>query len=145
MSRGMLSSTNQLNLVHRFILSSIFLPSSDIYVRTCLLNHRQQHATVDPVNNIQSESNPNAPQEIPSSHTEDGHEDAQMPAESGSGAENTGKKRTFNLFLGNISHSATEEDIRKAFEPFGTVENVRLIIDKVTGRSRFLSHIHVSS
>ena len=40
------------------------------------------------------------------------------------------------IFLGNISFSSTEDDIRGLFSVFGTVERVNIITDRETGRSR---------
>ena len=41
-----------------------------------------------------------------------------------------------NIYVGNLSYKATEEDLRQAFEAFGQVESVAIIKDKFTGRSR---------
>jgi len=41
-----------------------------------------------------------------------------------------------NIFVGNLSYQATEQDIRQAFEAHGTVTSVAIIMDKMTGRSR---------
>ncbi len=41
-----------------------------------------------------------------------------------------------NIYVGNLSYSATEEAIRSAFEAFGQVASVTLIKDKYTGHSR---------
>jgi RNA recognition motif-containing protein len=41
-----------------------------------------------------------------------------------------------NIYVGNISFELTESDLRGAFEAFGTVENVNIITDKYSGRSR---------
>ena len=38
--------------------------------------------------------------------------------------------------MGNLPHATTEESLRKAFEEFGQVEKVKIIIDRETGRSR---------
>ena len=40
------------------------------------------------------------------------------------------------LYVGNLSYTATEDEIREAFEQYGTVENVSVIKDRETGRSR---------
>jgi RNA recognition motif-containing protein len=37
------------------------------------------------------------------------------------------------IYVGNLSHDVTEEDLRAAFEPFGAVESVTLVRDKRTG------------
>ncbi len=41
-----------------------------------------------------------------------------------------------NIYVGNLSHEVTEEELRKAFEAFGQVESVAIIKDKFTGESR---------
>src|SRR5436189_6117785 len=41
-----------------------------------------------------------------------------------------------NIFVGNLSYEANEDDIRQAFEAHGEVSSVSIIMDKMTGRSR---------
>ena len=41
-----------------------------------------------------------------------------------------------NIYVGNLSYEATEDDIRAAFEAHGEVSSVSIIMDKMTGRSR---------
>ncbi len=41
-----------------------------------------------------------------------------------------------NIYVGNLSYGATEEDLRRAFEAFGQVVSVNIIVDKYSGRSR---------
>ena len=41
-----------------------------------------------------------------------------------------------NIYVGNLPWSATEEDVRAAFETFGEVISVKLINDRETGRPR---------
>lgn len=41
-----------------------------------------------------------------------------------------------NIFVGNLPYTATEADLRTAFEQHGTVTSASIIIDKMTGRSR---------
>ena len=41
-----------------------------------------------------------------------------------------------NIYVGNLSYDATEDDIRQAFEAHGEVSSVSIIMDKMTGRSR---------
>ena len=40
------------------------------------------------------------------------------------------------IYVGNISYSLGEEEIRKIFEVMGTVDSVKLILDKRSGRSK---------
>jgi len=41
-----------------------------------------------------------------------------------------------NIYVGNLSHEATEEDLQQAFEAFGQVESVKIIKDRYSGESR---------
>jgi RNA recognition motif-containing protein len=41
-----------------------------------------------------------------------------------------------NIFVGNLSRELTEEDLQKAFEPFGQVTSSAIIRDKYTGESK---------
>jgi len=41
-----------------------------------------------------------------------------------------------NIYVGNLSYEATEDDLRSAFQAFGEVSSVAIIMDKMTGRSR---------
>jgi RNA recognition motif-containing protein len=41
-----------------------------------------------------------------------------------------------NIYVGNLSYTATDTDLREAFAPFGTVDSARVITDKFTGQAR---------
>lgn len=41
-----------------------------------------------------------------------------------------------NIFVGNLSFSATEQDLRQLFEAYGVVDTVNLITNRETGRPR---------
>ncbi|HYA94525.1 MAG TPA: RNA-binding protein [Thermodesulfobacteriota bacterium] len=41
-----------------------------------------------------------------------------------------------NIYVGNLSHDATDVTIREAFESFGEVTSARVIKDKYNGQSR---------
>ena len=41
-----------------------------------------------------------------------------------------------NIYVGNLSYEATQDDVRAAFEAHGEVSSVSIIMDKMTGRSR---------
>lgn len=43
---------------------------------------------------------------------------------------------SMNIYVGNLSFDATEDDVRGAFEQFGVVNAVNIISDRETGRSR---------
>ncbi|MBF0441344.1 MAG: RNA-binding protein [Oligoflexales bacterium] len=40
------------------------------------------------------------------------------------------------VFVGGLSWGTTEDSLRKAFEKFGDIEEVKIITDRDTGRSR---------
>ena len=40
----------------------------------------------------------------------------------------------FNIYVGNLSFDASEDDIRELFSAHGTVEKVNFITDRETGR-----------
>jgi len=49
------------------------------------------------------------------------------------------------LYVGNLAFSTTEEAIREAFAAFGEVTEVKLMLDRDTGRSRGFSFVTMAS
>ena len=41
-----------------------------------------------------------------------------------------------NIFVGNLAFSTTNHDPRQLFEPYGAVDEIRVIMDRETGRSK---------
>lgn len=41
-----------------------------------------------------------------------------------------------NMYVGNLSYSVTEDDLKALFSEFGEVESVNIIKDKFSGRSK---------
>ncbi len=41
-----------------------------------------------------------------------------------------------NIYIGNLSHEVTEDDLREAFENYGKVASAKVITDKFSGLSR---------
>lgn len=41
-----------------------------------------------------------------------------------------------SIYVGNLPWRTTAEDLRALFEPYGAVENARIVTDRDTGRSR---------
>ena len=41
-----------------------------------------------------------------------------------------------NIYVGNLSFDATDDDLREAFEGHGQVESAKIIMDNYSGRSR---------
>ena len=40
------------------------------------------------------------------------------------------------IYVGNLAFTATEAEVRQLFEGYGTVDTVRLMTDRATGRPR---------
>ena len=49
------------------------------------------------------------------------------------------------LYVGNLPFSATDEELKQAFSAHGTVTEVALISDRVTGRSRGFAFVTMSN
>jgi RNA recognition motif-containing protein len=49
------------------------------------------------------------------------------------------------LYVGNLPFDATTEDVRTAFEAFGTVHDVSLVSDRQTGRPRGFGFVEMDS
>ena len=49
------------------------------------------------------------------------------------------------LYVGNLPDSTTEQDLSDKFAAYGTVESVKLITDRDTGRSRGFGFIEMAS
>lgn len=50
-----------------------------------------------------------------------------------------------NIYVGNLSHDATEDDVRQAFEAFGEVASVNIIKDKFSGESRGFGFVEMQT
>jgi RNA recognition motif-containing protein len=50
-----------------------------------------------------------------------------------------------NLYVGNLSFDVTEADLRAAFEVFGTVAEVRILMDRESGQPRGFGSVEMPS
>ena len=53
-----------------------------------------------------------------------------------------------DIFIGNLSAEATEEQLKEIFGVVGTVKNVRILMDKETGRPKgfgFVEYTNIDS
>lgn len=50
-----------------------------------------------------------------------------------------------NIYVGNLSYNTTEESLRQAFENYGAVEKVNVIMDRETGQSRGFGFVEMES
>ncbi len=48
------------------------------------------------------------------------------------------------IYVGNLPFSATDEEVRELFAPYGTVESVNLITDRETGRPRGFGFVEMA-
>jgi RNA recognition motif-containing protein len=48
-----------------------------------------------------------------------------------------------NIYVGNLSFQATEDDLRQAFSQYGEVSAVNIVTDRETGRSRGFAFIEM--
>ena len=55
------------------------------------------------------------------------------------------EEKDVNIYVGNLSHEVTEEDLKLAFEPFGKVESATLIKDKYSGQSKGFGFVEMAS
>lgn len=49
------------------------------------------------------------------------------------------------LFVGNLPYRISDDELRQTFSQFGTVVDVRLITDKMTGRAKGFGFVEMSS
>ncbi len=49
------------------------------------------------------------------------------------------------LYVGNISHETTEQDLHTMFSDAGTVETVDVILDRQTGKSKGFAFVTMST
>ena len=50
-----------------------------------------------------------------------------------------------NIYVGNLSFNAGDDDVRSAFEQFGEVTSVNIIMDRETGRSRGFAFVEMAN
>jgi RNA recognition motif-containing protein len=50
-----------------------------------------------------------------------------------------------NIYVGNLSYSVTEDDLKQAFEAFGQVASVSIIKDKFSNQSKGFGFVEMPS
>jgi cold-inducible RNA-binding protein len=48
-----------------------------------------------------------------------------------------------SIYVGNLSHSATEDDLQQAFGQYGAVSGVNIVKDRETGRPRGFAFVEM--
>ncbi|HUV36574.1 MAG TPA: hypothetical protein VMX58_06515, partial [Patescibacteria group bacterium] len=54
------------------------------------------------------------------------------------------KEGAMKLYVGNLSYTSTEDELRQAFEAFGNVDSVDLIKDRYTGESKGFGFVEMT-
>jgi len=50
-----------------------------------------------------------------------------------------------NLYVGNLPHSTTEDELRNLFQAHGAIEKVSMVTDRETGRSRGFAFVEMTN
>ncbi|MCB1190574.1 MAG: RNA-binding protein [Leptospiraceae bacterium] len=50
-----------------------------------------------------------------------------------------------NIYVGNLSHSTTEDTLSKSFGVYGAVESVKIITDKYSGQPRGFAFVEMAN
>jgi len=50
-----------------------------------------------------------------------------------------------NIFVGNLPHEATEDEVKQEFAAFGEVSSIAIIKDKYTGQPRGFAFVEMST
>ncbi len=50
-----------------------------------------------------------------------------------------------NIYVGNLSYSLSESELRDAFADFGEVSSVKILSDRETGRSRGFGFVEMTN
>jgi RNA recognition motif-containing protein len=50
-----------------------------------------------------------------------------------------------NIYVGNLSHDVSDDELKEAFEAFGNVESAKVIRDRFTGESRGFGFVEMES
>ena len=48
------------------------------------------------------------------------------------------------IFVGNLAFTATEQDVRELFAPYGVVDRINIITDRETGRPRGFGFVEMA-
>ncbi|MEZ4829874.1 MAG: RNA-binding protein [Bacteroidia bacterium] len=50
-----------------------------------------------------------------------------------------------NIYVGNLAYSLSEQDLEDAFSEFGTVNSVKIVLDRETGRSKGFAFVEMEN
>lgn len=49
-----------------------------------------------------------------------------------------------NIYVGNLDFKVSDNELKEVFEEYGTVESVKIIVDKYTGRSKGFGFVTIA-
>lgn len=55
------------------------------------------------------------------------------------------ERQRMNIYVGNLPYNTTDDDLKTAFAPFGTVDSASVIKDKFSGQSRGFGFVEMSA
>lgn len=50
-----------------------------------------------------------------------------------------------NIYVGNLAYTTTDEDLRTEFETYGRVDTARVVMDKMTDRSKGFGFVEMAN
>jgi len=50
-----------------------------------------------------------------------------------------------NIYIGNLSYKVRENDLKEVMEDYGTVESVKIIKDRDTGKSKGFAFVEIAN
>jgi RNA recognition motif-containing protein len=53
--------------------------------------------------------------------------------------------KTMNIYVGNLAYTTADEDLRTAFEAYGRVDSARVVMDKMTSRSKGFGFVEMAN
>jgi RNA recognition motif-containing protein len=56
-----------------------------------------------------------------------------------------GKETKMDIYVGSLPYNVTEDELKQAFQAFGSVESVNIVKDKFTGRSKGFGFVQMPS
>jgi cold-inducible RNA-binding protein len=56
-----------------------------------------------------------------------------------------GKERKMDIYVGSLPYDVTEDELKQAFQGFGSVESVNIVKDKFTGKSKGFGFVQMPS
>lgn len=53
------------------------------------------------------------------------------------------RKKSMNIYVGNLAYQTTEDELKAAFQAYGDVESARVIMDRETGRPKGFAFVEM--